>query len=155
MTLAKDSLPIGYIAERSGVSVATLRFYEEAGLIQPSGRVGSRRVFGRHVLRRLAFIAAAQRVGLSIAEIRAAMTGIPVDRAPSPAEWDSLSEPWKARIDLAIAGLESLRTSLDGCIGCGCLSMRTCGMLNPGDEAATEGAGSRWLRGVTRARVPQ
>lgn len=146
MTSVKETLPIGYVAKRSGVTVATLRFYEEAGLIQPSGRVRSRRVFGRHILRRLAFISAAQRVGLSIAEIRAALISIPTDRAPSPADWHRLSEPWKARIDVTIAGLVSLRTSLDGCIGCGCLSMRKCGMLNPGDEAANEGSGARWLR---------
>lgn len=141
-----DRLHITQVCQRSGLTAATLRFYEEQGLIQPAGRNGGKRIYHRHVLRRLAFIAAAQRVGLSLAEINAALATMPADHAPTPADWNRLSEPWKQRVDEAITGLQNLRTSLDECIGCGCLSMRTCSILNPGDEAATEGTGPRWLR---------
>ncbi|PVE14618.1 redox-sensitive transcriptional activator SoxR [Arthrobacter sp. Bz4] len=141
-----DRLHITYVCRRSGLTAATLRFYEEQGLIQSAGRTGGKRVYHRHVLRRLAFIAAAQRVGLSLAEINAALAPMPIEYAPTPADWNRLSEPWKRRVDAAINSLQVLRTSLDECIGCGCLSMRTCSILNPEDEAAVEGSGPRWLR---------
>ncbi|MGP5732946.1 redox-sensitive transcriptional activator SoxR [Arthrobacter rhombi] len=141
-----DSLPITQVSRRSGLTTATLRFYEEQGLIAPVGRVGAKRVYRRHILRRLAFIAAAQRVGLSLAEIREALAPMPVDHAPTPSDWNRLSAPWKERVDTAIVGLQNLRRSLDDCIGCGCLSMKTCAILNPEDAAAAEGKGARWLR---------
>lgn len=141
-----DVLPLRQVSQRSGMTAATLRFYEEKGLIQTAGRVGGKRIYHRHVLRRLAFIAAAQKVGLSLAEISAALAPMPADHAPSPSDWSRLSEPWKQRVDEAIANLQNLRRSLDECIGCGCLSMRTCAILNPGDEASDEGTGPRWLR---------
>ncbi|WP_253905686.1 redox-sensitive transcriptional activator SoxR [Arthrobacter sp. H5] len=141
-----DRLHISQVSLRSGLTAATLRFYEEKGLIQSAGRTGGKRVYHRHVLRRLAFIAAAQRVGLSLAEIRAALDPMPADHAPTPGDWNRLSEPWKQRVDAAITSLQALRRSLDDCIGCGCLSMRTCSVLNPDDEAAAEGSGPRWLR---------
>lgn len=141
-----DRLPITQVSRRSGLTTATLRFYEEAGLIAPAGRVGGKRVYHRYILRRLAFIAAAQRVGLSLAEISEALAPMPLDHAPTPSDWNRLSAPWKERVDAAIAGLQNLRRSLDDCIGCGCLSMKTCSILNPEDEAAAEGNGARWLR---------
>ena len=141
-----DLLHITQVAQRSGQSTATLRFYEERGLIRPAGRSGGKRTYHRHVLRRLAFIAAAQRVGLSLAEIGVALATMPMDHAPTPADWNRLSNPWKQRVDDSIQKLQKLRTSLDDCIGCGCLSMKTCSILNPEDEAAEEGSGPRWLR---------
>jgi len=143
---AGQLLMIGDVARRSGCSVATLRFYEERGLLRSVRGTGNRRWYPRHVLRRLAFIAAAQRVGLSLAEIAATLATLPADRPPSPKDWSRLSAPWVRRVDRAIEELQELRRSLDGCIGCGCLSMHDCDLLNPGDEAAAEGEGSRWLR---------
>lgn len=137
-------LPISVVAARSGLSVSAVRFYEERGLVSSRQRVAGRRVYGRSVLRRLAYIAAAQKVGLSIAEIQASMDQLPAERAPSPKEWGRLSEPWKSRIDQRIRELENLRRSLEDCIGCGCLSMSSCGILNPQDEAASQGPGARW-----------
>lgn len=139
-------VPIGEISRRAGVSVSTLRYYEEQGLIASTGRVNNKRVFSRAVLRRLAFINAAQKVGLSIDEIRGSLARLPLQTAPSPADWNRLSEPWKERVDRSIRQLQALRTSLDSCIGCGCLSLDSCGILNPDDEAAAEGPGSRWIR---------
>jgi MerR family redox-sensitive transcriptional activator SoxR len=139
-------LMISEVARRSGASVAALRFYESTGLIASVRGPNNRRYFPRHVLRRLAFVAAAQRIGLSLGEIAAALATLPTDRPPGPQEWNRISEPWVARVDQAIADLQVLRRSLVNCIGCGGLSMNDCALLNPDDEAATEGAGSRWLR---------
>jgi MerR family redox-sensitive transcriptional activator SoxR len=143
---SRELLTIGDVARRSGCSVAALRFYEERGLLRSERGPGNKRRYPRHVLRRLAFIAAAQRLGLTLAEIAAALATLPGDGPPSPRDWRRLSARWAVRVDRAIADLQALRRSLDGCIGCGCLSMRDCTLLNPGDEAASEGAGSRWLR---------
>lgn len=137
-------LPISVVAKRSGLTVSAVRFYEERGLIASRERVAGRRVYHRTVLRRLAYIAAAQKIGLTIAEIQSTMAQLPTERAPSPREWARLSEPWKDRIDQRIAELQSLRMSLEDCIGCGCLSMTACGILNPQDQAAEEGSGARW-----------
>ncbi|WP_417234598.1 redox-sensitive transcriptional activator SoxR [Arthrobacter sp.] len=142
----QDLLHITHVSKRSGLSTATLRFYEVQGLIRPAGRSGGKRTYHRHVLRRLAFIAAAQRVGLSLAEIGDVLAPMPTDHAPTPADWRRISDPWKQRVDDAMVRLQKLRTSLDDCIGCGCLSMKTCSILNPDDEAAAEGTGPRWLR---------
>lgn len=148
---ASRLLMISEVARRAGCTVATLRFYEERGLVRSERGPGNRRWYPRHVLRRLAFIAAAQRLGLSLAEIAEALSTLPTDRPPSPRDWSRLSVPWAARVDRAIADLQALRRSLDGCIGCGCLSMTDCNLLNPGDEAAAEGEGSRWLRETLRS----
>lgn len=143
---AIDGLTIGEVAARAGVSVPTLRFYEERGLLSPTRTSGNQRRYPRHVLRRLAFVAAAQRVGLDLATIASLLGTLPADRAPTRADWTRLSRPWRALLSKRIAELEALRDSLDGCIGCGCLSLRRCSLFNPADEAASEGAGSRWLR---------
>ena len=137
-------LPISVVAARSGLAVSAIRYYEERGLVNSPQRVAGRRVYHRTVLRRLAYIAAAQKIGLTITEIQASMAELPMDRAPSPREWARLSEPWRERIDQRIAELASLRMSLEDCIGCGCLSMTACGILNPQDQAAEEGSGARW-----------
>ena len=142
-----DDLPIGVVAERAGLSVPALRFYEERGLITSHRTPGGRRQYPRHVLRRLAFIQAAQRVGLSLDEIGRALATLPADRGPTAKEWKALSASWRPLLDARIRLLEGLRDDLDGCIGCGCLSLATCRLRNPGDAAAALGAGPRYLLG--------
>jgi MerR family redox-sensitive transcriptional activator SoxR len=139
-------LGIGEVAARSGVSVPTVRYYETRGLLSSARDAGNRRRYPRSVLRRLAFVSAAQRVGLSLEEIAASLAELPLGRTPTRADWTRLSRSWQARVDARIAELERLREDLDGCIGCGCLSLRRCALYNPGDAAGAEGAGSRWLR---------
>jgi MerR family transcriptional regulator, redox-sensitive transcriptional activator SoxR len=149
-----DLLSIGTVAERAGLSVPALRYYEERGLVSPVRDGGGRRRFPRHVLRRLAVIAAGQRVGLSLADIGDALDQLPADRAPSTREWTRVGEQWQELLDARIRELQALRTDLDGCIGCGCLSLTRCTLFNPHDSAAEEGSGSRWLRDAEHAGHP-
>jgi MerR family redox-sensitive transcriptional activator SoxR len=139
-------LTIAEVARRSGVAASALRFYEERGLIA-SDRAGSgHRRFPRSVLRRIAFIVFAQRIGLSLEEIGAELAKLPADRVPTRQDWARLSGAWKGRIDARIAELERLRDGLTVCIGCGCLSIDRCALANPADRAARGGAGPRyWL----------
>jgi MerR family redox-sensitive transcriptional activator SoxR len=139
-------LTISEVARRSGVASSALRFYEERGLIA-SERVGSgHRRYPRAVLRRIAFIVFAQRVGLSLDEIGAELAELPGDRVPTRRDWSRLSQNWRERIDERIAELERLRVGLTECIGCGCLSLDRCALSNPGDRAGRVGAGPRyWL----------
>lgn len=141
-----ELLPIGELARRAGVSVPTVRYYEERGLISSLRTSGNKRLFPRHVLRRLAVVAAGQRVGLTLAEIADALAELPADRAPSQRDWNRLSTGWSELVAGRIRQLEVLQSSLDSCIGCGCLSLGKCTLFNPGDEAAAEGPGSRWVR---------
>ena len=142
-----DLLPIGEVAARSGVAASALRFYESEGLIAAQRSAGGRRMFPRHVLRRVAFIRVAQRVGLSLDEIAGALSLLPPDRAPTVREWSRISGTWRARIDQQIATLERTRDDLTSCIGCGCLSLSRCRLYNPGDAAASLGDGPRFLLG--------
>jgi MerR family transcriptional regulator, redox-sensitive transcriptional activator SoxR len=143
----KDPLTIGEVSRRSGVAASALRFYEERGLIT-SERAGSgHRRFGRPVLRRIAFIVFAQRIGLTLDEIGAELAKLPPDRAPSRRDWSRLSSRWTERIDERIAELERLRRGLTECIGCGCLSLERCRLANPGDRAARLGPGPRYWVG--------
>ncbi|PRY11491.1 redox-sensitive transcriptional activator SoxR [Kineococcus rhizosphaerae] len=151
MSARDDLLSIGTVAARAGLSVPALRYYEERGLLAPVRDGGGRRRFPRHVLRRLAVIAAGQRVGLSLKDIGEALATLPADRAPSASEWARVGERWQELLDARIRELHALRTSLDGCIGCGCLSLTRCTLFNPHDAAAEEGAGSRWLRDAENA----
>ena len=139
-------LGIGETARRSGLSAPTLRYYEQRGLIRSTRSSGNQRRYPRHILRRLAFITAAQRVGLSLDEIAELLDTLPTDRAPSREDWTRLSRPWRQRITTRIEQLQALQDTLDGCLGCGCLSLTRCRLYNPADEAANEGPGSRWLR---------
>lgn len=145
MPLLPDLIPIGVLAARSGVSTSALRFYESRGLIRASRNPGNQRRYPRYTLRRVAFIRAAQRVGLSLEEIQAALARLPIDRAPAKADWARLSHAWRPRLDARIKEMEKLRDELTGCIGCGCLSLRTCRLVNRDDVAAQDGAGSYLL----------
>ena len=141
-----ELLTIGDVARRSGVAASALRFYEEKGLIASDREEGGQRRFPRHVLRRIAFIVFAQRVGLSLDEIAVELAKLPPNRAPTGRDWQRLSATWTSRIDERIAELERLRRGLTQCIGCGCLSLDRCQLSNPGDRAARQGAGARyWL----------
>jgi MerR family redox-sensitive transcriptional activator SoxR len=146
-----ELLTIGETAKRSGVAASALRFYEERGLIE-SERAGSgHRRYPRPVLRRIAFIVFAQRVGLSLEEIGAELAKLPANQAPKRRDWSRLSATWTARIDERIAELERLRGSLTECIGCGCLSLARCRLANPEDRAGRAGAGPRFWLGDERA----
>lgn len=138
-------LTIGTLSQRSGVTHSALRFYEREGLIRPVRRAGGQRRYARETLRRVAFVRVAQQVGLTLGEIRAALASLPGERTPTHEDWARLSAAWRPRLDAQIALLERLRDRLDGCIGCGCLSLQACRLVNPGDTAAALGAGPRRL----------
>ena len=140
-------LAIGEVAERSGLAVSAIRFYEDKGLITSTRTAGGQRRFRRDVLRRLAFVQAAQRVGLTLEEIGAAMDGLPAESGPTGSEWKELSATWRPLLDERIALLQALRDQLDHCIGCGCLSLDRCRLSNPSDRAARNGPGPRYLLG--------
>jgi len=140
-------MTIGEVARRSGVAASALRFYEQRGLVS-SERAGSgHRRFARPVLRRIAFIVFAQRIGLTLEEIRVELAKLPPDRAPNRRDWSRLSGAWTSRIDNRIAELERLKAGLTECIGCGCLSLERCRLANPGDRAAGLGPGPRYWVG--------
>lgn len=140
-----DLLSIGETARRAGFATSALRYYEQEGLVAAVRTEGGQRRYPRAVLRRLAFVRAAQNVGLSLDEIRAALATLPEARTPTPQDWARLSAAWRARLDEQIASLEALRDGLSSCIGCGCLSLERCALSNPGDAAAQAGAGARFL----------
>jgi len=140
-----DLLSIGEVAERSGLATSAIRFYEAEGLVSSTRTGGNQRAFARHTLRRLAFIRAAQRVGLSLDDVAGALATLPPDRAPTKAQWAKLSRTWRRGLDERIADLEALRDDLTSCIGCGCLSLQTCRLYNPDDVLAADGSGSRRL----------
>ena len=143
--MAAPTLTIGDLSRRSGVSTSALRYYESQGLISSQRTTGNQRRFARAVLRRVAFIRSAQRVGLTLEEIADALGTLPEGRTPTRADWARLSRSWRPRIDAQIERLERLRDKLDGCIGCGCLSLRTCSLQNPEDEVAPRGPGAVYL----------
>lgn len=147
MQQANDLLTIGEISLRSGVATSALRFYESEGLLSPDRSPSGHRRYPRHALRRVAFIRAAQNVGLSLEEITEALTLVPIDQAPTKAQWATLSRAWRTTLTERITALEELRDDLTGCIGCGCLSLRRCRLSNPDDVAAALGTGARYLEG--------
>lgn len=138
-------LSVGEIARRSGVAVSTLHFYEAKGLIRSNRTAGNQRRYGRDVLRRVAIIKVAQLTGLSLAAIRGALDSLPPDRVPNAADWRKLSQSWRDELDARIATLVRLRDRLDGCIGCGCLSLAQCPLRNPDDHLAEQGPGPALL----------
>ena len=139
-----DVLTIGEVAKRSGVATSALRFYEENGLIRSERTRSGHRRYPRAVIRRIAFIVFAQRIGLSLEEIGAELAKLPRNRVPERSDWAKLSSGWTARIQERIAELERLRAGLTECIGCGCLSLDRCQLANPGDRAARRGPGPRY-----------
>ena len=143
---ANDLLSIGDLARRTGLTVSAIRFYEEKGLVEAHRTAGNQRRFPRSDIRRLSFILIAQRLGLTLAEIEEALSGLPQGRTPNAADWKRISAKVRSRIDAQITALEKVRENLDGCIGCGCLSLKKCALYNVQDEAADGGSGPRVLR---------
>jgi MerR family redox-sensitive transcriptional activator SoxR len=141
----QDALTIGELSARSGAAPSALRYYERLGLIRARRTTGNQRRYDRSTLRRVAFIRIAQQVGVSLEEIREALASLPESRTPTRADWARLSERWRLRLDERIGLLERLRDRLTGCIGCGCLSLKTCRLYNPDDDMATQGAGPHRL----------
>lgn len=138
-------LTVGQLAERSGVAVSALHFYEKQGLISSRRTTGNQRRYRRDVLRRVALIRIAQRVGISLAEVRTALAELPDNRTPDRADWERLSRRWHDDLEDRIRDLERLRDRFTDCIGCGCLSIDRCRMANPGDVLAAQGAGPHRL----------
>lgn len=141
----------GEVARRAGVAVSTLHYYEQLGLIRSRRTAGDRREYQRGTLRRIAFVRASQSAGVSLARIKEALDGLPHDKPPNRRDWARLARSWRADLDERIAELQALRDDLDGCIGCGCLSLTTCPVTNPRDVLAAEGPGSRLQKGPRSA----
>lgn len=145
-----DLLPVGEVARRAGLSVPALRHYEAVGLVTATRTAGGRRRFPRHVLRRLAYVRAAQRVGFSLAEVREQLATLPEDRVPTRRDWARLTAAWRPALDARIEALVALRDATDQCIGCGCLSTTSCPAWNAGDVLGAQGPGARrWPSGLT------
>ncbi|WP_143965693.1 redox-sensitive transcriptional activator SoxR [Gordonia zhaorongruii] len=138
-------LTVGELSARSGVAVSALHFYEREGLIDARRTSGNQRRYRRDALRRVALIRIAQRVGIPLADIRGALQRLPDGRTPTQADWTRLSEGWRAELDERIHRLQQLRDDFTGCIGCGCLSLKRCALVNPGDEYGQHGDGPRRL----------
>lgn len=143
--MQKTGLSIGDLAKRTGLSVSAIRFYETKGLISPWRNAGGQRRYERADIRRLSFILIAQQLGLTIEEIVTAMQSLPEGRTPTKADWTRLSQGFRATLEQRIALLERMRSRLDGCIGCGCLSLKVCALYNPEDEARRLGTGPRYV----------
>jgi MerR family transcriptional regulator, redox-sensitive transcriptional activator SoxR len=150
-----DELTIGELAARSGVAPSALRFYEAQGLVSSSRTSGNQRRYERAVLRRIALIQAGRAAGIPLERIRAALDTLPGGRTPTRRDWERLSRSWRADLERQIATLHAIRDRLTTCIGCGCLSIDACGLLNPDDEAGDLGTGARYLRRDSRRAAPQ
>jgi MerR family redox-sensitive transcriptional activator SoxR len=147
-------LTIGELSRRSGLAHSALRFYEANGLIHAVRTDGNQRRYERATLRRIAFVQAGRAAGIPLAEVRAALDTLPTGRAPTRRDWERLSRRWRGDLEERIATLTALRDRLTTCIGCGCLSIDACGLLNPGDEAAAAGPGARYLRSAGSTLSP-
>mgnify|MGYP000521454361 CR=1 FL=1 len=147
------SLSIGQLAERTGVAISAIRFYEERGLIGSVRNAGGQRRFERATIRRVSFVRIAQGLGFSLSEIRSQLDGLPGRRTPTARDWEKLSARFAEDIDRRIAGLQELRGRLSSCIGCGCLSLDRCRLYNPEDRAAMLGSGPRYLLGDSAADI--
>lgn len=144
---SSDWLSIGQLAKRTGLSVSAIRFYETRGLVSPERNMGGQRRFRRSDIRRLSFVLIAQQFGFSISDIQQRLQALPDARTPTKSDWTRISIGLRAEIDARIKTLYRLRDNLDGCIGCGCLSLKRCKLYNPGDRAAAHGTGPRYLMG--------
>jgi MerR family redox-sensitive transcriptional activator SoxR len=147
MTALSQTITITELSARSGVPASALRFYESLGLIESERTSGNHRRYPRAILRRVSVIRAAQALGLSLQDISVALAALPGGRTPTPDDWESMAAAWGEELDGRIAQLQKLRDDLSGCIGCGCLSLETCGLLNRDDRAAAYGPGPRYLLG--------
>jgi MerR family redox-sensitive transcriptional activator SoxR len=143
--MTSDELTIGDLGRRTGVATSALRFYEAEGLIHSERTEGNQRRYHREVIRRVSFIRVAQQVGLRLEEIREALDSLPDNRTPTTKDWEKLSSAWRPRLDAQIGLLERLRDRLDACIGCGCLSLGICRLVNPDDVAHEAGPGPRFV----------
>jgi len=144
-----EGLSIGDMAARTGLAVSAIRYYEDEGLVAPWRNAGGQRRFQRADIRRLSFIMVAQQFGFTLAQIKAELDRLPRHRAPTKRDWTRVSMEFRDGLNARIARLEKLRDTLDGCIGCGCLSLEACALYNPADRAATRGQGPRYLLGDT------
>ena len=142
-----EGLPIGKLAERTGLSVSAIRFYESRGLVMADRNAGGQRRFDKSAIRKLSFVMIAQQLGFSIGEIGKQLTSLPKKRAPTKRDWTRISRQFGQELDERIEALTNLRDRLDGCIGCGCLSLKNCSLYNPEDRAASNGPGPRYLLG--------
>jgi len=152
----EQQLTIGQVADRTGVATSALRFYEERGLITSARTDGNQRRYSKDVIRIVSVIRAAQELGISLNEIGRALSALPEGRTPTPGDWEKLSSVWREHLDQRINALTSLRDDLSECIGCGCLSLRSCALLNPDDRAGTSGTGARFIVDgglATRAQI--
>lgn len=140
-----DMLTVGDVAARAGIATSAVRFYEDQGLISAARTTGNQRRYPRHVLRRISIIQAARRFGVTLAEVAAVFDGLPEDRMPSKTDWTRISRRWHARLQARRREIEVLEAELTGCIGCGCLSLNTCRLVNPDDELSRQGPGPRRL----------
>ncbi|MFC7375773.1 redox-sensitive transcriptional activator SoxR [Brachybacterium sp. GCM10030267] len=140
-----ELLTIGEMSRRTGVAVSALRYYEDLGLIASVRTAGNQRRYARHMLRRVSLITVAKRLGMPLSEVHEAFGDVPMERTPSHADWQRASRRWKSQLEERRRGLERLEHELTGCIGCGCLSLRACALLNPDDALAATGSGPRRL----------
>lgn len=148
--MADDFLTIGEVATRAGVATSALRYYESRGLIESQRTEGNQRRYPRTVLRTVSVIRAAQEVGLTLTEVSDALDTLPHGRTPTKADWSRLARGWRMNLDHRIAELEALRDELGDCIGCGCLSLKSCALFNPEDRASAAGTGARYIIGDVR-----
>lgn len=149
MKKVKAGFLIGKVAERTGIAVSAIRFYEEKGLVSSERNTGGQRVFAASDIRRISFIIIAQKLGFSLTEIKAELSKLPEERTPTKRDWDRISRTFSRDIDVRIEALTSLKDKLSACIGCGCLSLKVCALYNKDDIANTKGAGPRYLMGDT------
>ena len=147
MQRAQKGFSIGFVARRTGIAVSAIRFYEDKGLIYAHRNRGGQRVFLAADIRRISFIIIAQKLGFSLAAIKAHLDKLPAGRTPTKKDWQKISTAFRRDIDARIRALTLLREKLTGCIGCGCLSLKSCALYNPDDQAAKKGAGPRYLLG--------
>ncbi|WP_235735353.1 redox-sensitive transcriptional activator SoxR [Nocardioides alcanivorans] len=139
----EDLLPIGEVSHRTGVPISALHFYEQMGLIASTRTAGNQRRYRRHMLRRISLVVVAKRLGIPLSNVQEVFASLPLDHPPSKRDWQRVARLWSAEIELRRAQLDHLQSELTGCIGCGCLSLKACRLLNPEDELANEGPGPR------------
>jgi MerR family redox-sensitive transcriptional activator SoxR len=142
-----NTISIGELSKRTGLAITAIRYYEQEHLITSARNAGGQRRFKRSDIRRLSFVKISQNLGFSLSEIQQVLAGLPQERTPTKRDWEQLSKHFASEIDKRIEGLISLRENLSGCIGCGCLSLKSCALYNPSDAAATLGSGPRYLMG--------